>query len=135
MADNLSTVVSITEITNNNQIMHITPNLMHVNTPTNQLVIHEMQNFENTVYQNPISIPKEKVWITNMFNAYSLNVITILAFLLGISFGLIITGAIIISESSKIIVYVIGVSIAVIDILIIAYIGKLYKKRNRVLPS
>lgn len=135
MADNLSTVVSITEMTNNRQVMHITPNLMYVNTPKNQLVIREMQNFENTLNQTPISIPKEKVWITNMFNAYSINVITILAFLLGISFGLIITGAIIISESSKIIVYVIGVSIAVIDILIIAYIGKLYKKRNRVLPS
>jgi len=135
MGDNLSIVVSTSEMTNNNQSMHISPNLMHINTPTNQIVIREMQNFENTLVQNPVSIPKEKVWITNMFKAYSINVITILAFLLGMSFGLIITGGIIISESSKIIVYVIGVSSAVVDILIIAYIGKLHKKRNRIIPS
>ncbi len=135
MGDNLSTVVSTTEMTNNRQVMHITPNLMHVNTPTNQLVIQEMQNFETILNQNQVSVPKEKQWIINMFNAYSINVITILTFFLGMSFGLIITGGIIISESSKIIVFVIGISSAIVDILIIAYIGKLYKKRNRITPT
>ena len=147
MGDNHSTienpkqVVSTTEPLNNLRqqmmltpiLMHVTPNLMHTDTPINNLVIREIQNLQIDT-NNIISIPKEKEWIKNMFNAYSFNIITILSFSLGISFGLIITGGIIISETSQIIVYVVGISNAVINILILALIGKLHKKRNRVLP-